>query len=58
MAEIRATLVKTLRDRTGAGIIVCERALAETQGDLEAAVDQLRAAEFSKAASTVDSGGG
>jgi elongation factor Ts len=54
MAEIRATLVKTLRDRTGAGIIACKRALAETQGDLEAAVDQLRAAEISKAAKRAD----
>jgi elongation factor Ts len=54
MADIRATLVKTLRDRTGAGIIACKRALAETQGDLEAAVDRLRAAEISKAASRVD----
>jgi elongation factor Ts len=54
MAEIRATLVKTLRDRTGAGIIACKQALAETQGDLEAAVDQLRTAEIAKAANKAD----
>jgi len=54
MAEITATLVKALRDRTGAGVIACKNALAETQGDLEAAVDRLRAAEISKAARVVD----
>jgi elongation factor Ts len=54
MTEINATLVKTLRDRTGAGVIACKNALVETQGDLEAAVDRLRAAEISKAAQKVD----
>lgn len=42
MAEIKAALVKELRERTGAGMMDCKRALAETAGDLEAAVDQLR----------------
>jgi elongation factor Ts len=50
MAGINATLVKTLRDKTGAGVIACKNALAETQGDFDAAVDRLRAAEASKAA--------
>ena len=54
MTEIRATLVKKLRDRTGAGVIDCKKALVETQGDLEAAVDRLRAAEVEKAARKVD----
>jgi elongation factor Ts len=54
MTEINATLVKNLRDRTGAGVIDCKKALVETQGDLEAAVDRLRAAELSKAAKRVD----
>src|SRR6516164_7365211 len=42
MAEITAALVKELRDRTGAGMMDCKRALADTAGDLEAAVDWLR----------------
>jgi elongation factor Ts len=50
MAEINATLVKTLRDKTGAGVIACKNALTETAGDLEAAIDRLRAAELAKAA--------
>ena len=49
MAGISSTLVKTLREKTGAGVIACKNALAETQGDFEAAVDRLRAAEASKA---------
>jgi elongation factor Ts len=54
MARIDVTLVKTLRDRTGAGVIACKNVLAETHGDLEAAVDRLRAIEISKAAAKVD----
>jgi elongation factor Ts len=42
MAEITAALVKELRDKTGAGMMDCKKALAETQGDLEAAIDWLR----------------
>lgn len=42
MAEISATMVKELRERTGAGMMDCKRALAETNGDLEKAVDFLR----------------
>lgn len=42
MAEITATLVKDLREKTGAGMMDCKRALTETGGDLEGAVDWLR----------------
>lgn len=42
MAEITAALVKQLRDQTGAGMMDCKKALAETGGDLEAASDWLR----------------
>ncbi|MFA7428639.1 MAG: translation elongation factor Ts [Rhodospirillaceae bacterium] len=42
MAEITAALVKDLREKTGAGMMDCKKALAETAGDLEAAVDWLR----------------
>src|SRR3954467_6845944 len=39
---IDAQLVKTLREKTNAGLMECKRALAETGGDLETAVDLLR----------------
>lgn len=42
MAEITTALVKELRERTGAGMMDCKRALAETGGDIEAATDFLR----------------
>jgi elongation factor Ts len=42
MAEITTALVKELREKTGAGMMDCKRALAETGGDLEAAIDWLR----------------
>ncbi|MDE1969459.1 MAG: elongation factor Ts [Alphaproteobacteria bacterium] len=42
MAEVTAALVKELREKTGAGMMDCKRALAEMQGDLEGAVDWLR----------------
>jgi elongation factor Ts len=42
MAEITASLVKDLREKTGAGMMDCKRALAEVAGDLEQAVDWLR----------------
>jgi elongation factor Ts len=42
MAEIPAKLVMELRSRTGAGMMDCKRALQETDGDLEGAVDYLR----------------
>jgi elongation factor Ts len=42
MAEVTAALVKELREKTGAGMMDCKRALNETAGDLEGAVDWLR----------------
>jgi elongation factor Ts len=42
MPEITAALVKDLRDKTGAGILDCKKALTETGGEIEAAVDWLR----------------
>ncbi|MFM2044512.1 MAG: hypothetical protein RLY86_3088 [Pseudomonadota bacterium] len=42
MAEITAALVKDLREKTGAGMMDCKKALSESNGDLEAAVDWLR----------------
>ena len=42
MAEVTAALVKQLRDQTGAGMMDCKKALSETDGDLEGAVDWLR----------------
>ncbi len=43
MAEITAALVKELREKTGAGMMDCKKALGEANGDMEAAVDWLRA---------------
>ncbi|HEY9421737.1 MAG TPA: translation elongation factor Ts [Thermoanaerobaculia bacterium] len=42
MAEITASMVKELRERTGAGMMDCKNALNDTKGDLEAAIDSLR----------------
>ena len=50
MATITATMVKDLREKTGAGMMDCKAALAETNGDMEAAVDWLRAKGLAKAA--------
>ena len=50
MATITATMVKDLRDKTGAGMMDCKAALNEAQGDMEAAVDWLRARGLAKAA--------
>ncbi|WP_342641640.1 translation elongation factor Ts [Rhodoligotrophos ferricapiens] len=50
MAEITASMVKALRDSTGAGMMDCKTALAETGGDMDAAVDWLRKKGLSKAA--------
>ena len=50
MAEITAALVKDLREKTGAGMMDCKRALQETGGEIEAAVDWLRQKGLSKAA--------
>jgi elongation factor Ts len=50
MTNITAAMVKELRDKTSAGMMDCKAALAETGGDLEAAVDWLRKKGLSKAA--------
>jgi elongation factor Ts len=50
MAEITAALVKDLRDRTGAGFMDCKKALAETGGDIEAAITWLKERGVAKAA--------
>ena len=48
--SISAKDVKALRDRTGAGMMDCKKALTETAGDIEAAIDLLRAKGAAKAA--------
>ena len=50
MAEISASLVKELRDRTGAGMMDCKRALQDTNGDIEAAIVLLREKGMAQAA--------
>jgi elongation factor Ts len=54
MAEITAGLVKELRDKSGAGMMDCKKALQETGGDLEAASDWLRTKGLTKAAKKAD----
>ncbi len=48
--EISATMVKTLRERTGAGMMECKKALMATAGDIEKAIDLMRASGTAKAA--------
>ena len=50
MAEITAATVKELRERTGAGMMDCKKALAENNGEMEAAIDWLRAKGLAAAA--------
>ena len=50
MAEITAATVKELRERTGAGMMDCKKALAETNGEMEPAIDWLRAKGLAAAA--------
>ena len=50
MAEITAGMVKDLREKTGVGMMDCKSALAATNGDMEAAIDWLRAKGLAKAA--------
>ncbi|WP_176083056.1 translation elongation factor Ts [Martelella sp. HB161492] len=49
MSTITAAMVKELREKTGAGMMDCKKALAETDGDMEAAIDWLRAKGIAKA---------
>ncbi|AEG60131.1 translation elongation factor Ts [Desulforamulus ruminis] len=50
MAEISASMVKELRERTGAGMMDCKKALGETNGDIEKAIEFLREKGLSAAA--------
>ncbi|MEC5317906.1 translation elongation factor Ts [Brenneria populi subsp. brevivirga] len=50
MAEITAALVKELRERTGAGMMECKKALVEASGDIELAIDNMRKSGQAKAA--------
>jgi len=50
MAQVTASLVKELRDRTGLGMMECKRALAESDGDIEKAIEELRKSSGMKAA--------
>lgn len=50
MAEITAALIKTLREKSGAGMMDCKKALTETGGDMDAAVDWLRTKGLAAAA--------
>ena len=54
MANITAQLVKELREKTGAGMMDCKKALVQTEGDLEAAIDFLREKGLSSAAKKAD----
>ena len=50
MAEIKAALVKQLREKSGAGMMDCKSALVETEGDIEKAMEVLRKKGIAKAA--------
>src|SRR5438132_8563460 len=52
--EVNATVVRELRERTGAGIMDCKKALAESGGSLEKAVDYLRQKGLAAAAKKAD----
>ena len=54
MAEITAALVKDLRERSGAGMMDCKKALQENNGDIEASMDWLRTKGLAKAAKKAD----
>jgi elongation factor Ts len=54
MAEITAALVKDLRERSGAGMMDCKKALQENNGDVEASIDWLRTKGLAKAAKKAD----
>ncbi|HDA7520605.1 TPA: elongation factor Ts [Staphylococcus aureus] len=54
MATISAKLVKELREKTGAGMMDCKKALTETDGDIDRAIDYLREKGIAKAAKKAD----
>ena len=54
MAAITASMVKELRERTGLGMMECKKALVESEGDIELAIENLRKASGLKAAKKAD----
>jgi len=52
--EITAAQVKELRQRTGIGMMECKKALVETDGDMDKAIDELRKKGLAKAAKKAD----
>ena len=52
MAAVTAAMVKELRERTGLGMMDCKKALVETEGDMDQAIDNLRKSSGMKAAKT------
>src|SRR5450755_2586932 len=50
MAEVSAAMVKELREKTGAGMMDCKKALSETSGDFEKAIEYLRKKGIASAA--------
>ena len=54
MTNVSAQMVKTLREKTGAGMMDCKKALGETNGNIEEAVDWLRKKGLSAAAKKAD----
>ena len=50
MSQVTASLVKELRDRTGLGMMECKRALVQSGGDIEKAIEELRKSSGMKAA--------
>ncbi|HME60761.1 MAG TPA: translation elongation factor Ts, partial [Candidatus Binatia bacterium] len=52
--DVSASAVKELRERTGAGMMDCKKALAESGGDLQKAVDYLRQKGLAAAAKKAD----
>jgi len=50
MAEITSSMVKELRQRTGSGVMECKKALVESEGDIEKAIDVMRKSGYLKAA--------
>ena len=54
MAEITAALVKKLREKTGAGMMDCKKALSENNGDIDTSFDWLRTKGLAAAAKKAD----
>ena len=56
MAAISASMVKELRERTGVGMMECKKALVATDGDIDAAIEEMRKSGQAKAAKKAGSG--